>query len=75
MGNLLVFEQFLKPNSNDLIAYISDGEFLIGRVNQIDEYESQLVWILIATIRLYESHFLPAIVPLNLDSKNRWPFH
>ncbi|MCD7850350.1 MAG: hypothetical protein LUH63_11800 [Parabacteroides sp.] len=63
MGNLLVFEQFLKPNSNDLIAYISDGEFLIGRVNLIDEYESQLIGVLIATIRLYESHFFH-----NIDS-------
>lgn len=56
-GNLLVIEQSLTPRENDLLAYIKDGEFLIGRIGEEDKNDLILLGVLIANIKIYKEHF------------------
>lgn len=56
-GNLLVIEQSLTSRENDLLAYIKDGEFLIGRIGEEDKNDLILLGVLIANIKIYKEHF------------------
>lgn len=54
-GNLLVIEQALPPRQTDWVAYLEDGEFLIGRKSELDKKGQILLGVLIANIRFTKS--------------------
>ena len=74
-GNLLVIEQALPPRQTDWVAYLEDGEFLIGRKSELDKKGQILLGVLIANIRIYKEHFFRNIesIPILSDENGHLP--
>lgn len=74
-GNLLIIDRSLKPASNKLLAYSTDGELNIGYTYPEEKVNSIFWGVLIATVRIDRKHFLYNIdsVPILPEISREYP--